>query len=122
LLWFLWFHTTAAITPAIANSAINTPVRPCPSAARSLPGDGRSDSVGHGGSSTKALLADQRRYIEAFVAALDANVDAIAAGDHDPVLAAMKEVVPADDLLFLLDLSIDPIHSARHSGGAVARP
>jgi hypothetical protein len=34
----------------------------------------------------------------------------------------MKEVVPTDDLLFLLDLSIDPIHSARHSGGAVGRP
>jgi glyoxylase-like metal-dependent hydrolase (beta-lactamase superfamily II) len=78
--------------------------------------------VGHGASGTKDLLARQRRYIDAFVAALDANVEAIAAGNHGPVLAAMKEVVPADDLLFLLDLSIDPIHSARHSGGAVGRP
>jgi glyoxylase-like metal-dependent hydrolase (beta-lactamase superfamily II) len=78
--------------------------------------------VGHGASGTKSLLASQRRYIEAFVAALDTNVDAIAAGDHDPVLAAMKEVVPTDDLLFLLDLSIDPVHSARHAGGAVGRP
>ena len=70
--------------------------------------------VGHGASGTRVLLADQRRYIEAFVAALDANSEAVAAGDHGPVLAAMKEVVPGDDLLFLLDLSIDPIHSARH--------
>lgn len=70
--------------------------------------------VGHGASGTKDLLAGQRRYIDAFVAALDANVEAVAAGDHGPVLAAMKEVVSADDLLFLLDLSIDPVHSARH--------
>jgi len=68
--------------------------------------------VGHGASGTKALLASQRRYIEGFVAALDANLDAITAGDHDPVLAAMKEVLPTDGLLFLLDLSIDPVHSA----------
>lgn len=78
--------------------------------------------VGHGASGTRALLAGQRRYIEAFVAALDANVDAISAGDHDPVLAAMKEVVPGDDLLFLLDVSIDPVHSARHSSDGVGRP
>jgi glyoxylase-like metal-dependent hydrolase (beta-lactamase superfamily II) len=72
--------------------------------------------VGHGPSGTKALLAAQRRYIEAFVAALDANGDALAAGDHRPVLAAMREVVPGDDLLFLLDLSIDPVHAARSPG------
>ena len=78
--------------------------------------------VGHGESGTKALLDRQRRYIEAVVAALDANADAIAAGDHGPVLAAAKQVVPADDLLFLLDLSIDPVHAARRSGGGVGGP
>ena len=70
--------------------------------------------VGHGASGTKDLLARQRRYIDAFVAAVDANDEAITAGDHGPVLTAMKAVVPADDLLFLLDLSIDAVHSARH--------
>src|SRR5919106_5032371 len=44
--------------------------------------------VGHGAPGTKALLADQRHYIHAFVAALDANADAVTAGDHRPVLAA----------------------------------
>ena len=71
--------------------------------------------LGHGPSGTKASLDGQRRYIEAFVAALDANVDAVAAGDHSAVLAAMQEVLPVDDLLFLLDLSIDPVHTARQS-------
>jgi hypothetical protein len=37
------------------------------------------------------------------------RADAVAAGDHAPVLAAMRAVLPNDDLLFLLDLSIDPV-------------
>jgi glyoxylase-like metal-dependent hydrolase (beta-lactamase superfamily II) len=69
--------------------------------------------VGHGEPGTKALLAQQRRYIVTFLAALDAHADAVAAGDHGPVLAAMKEVLPADALLFLLDLSIEPVLAAR---------
>jgi glyoxylase-like metal-dependent hydrolase (beta-lactamase superfamily II) len=77
--------------------------------------------VGHGPAGTKALLAAQRRYIEAFVAALEANGDALAAGDHSPVLAAVREVVPSDDLLFLLDLSIEPLR-ALSSGEVAARP
>jgi glyoxylase-like metal-dependent hydrolase (beta-lactamase superfamily II) len=77
--------------------------------------------VGHGPSGTKALLAAQRRYIEAFIAALDANSDTLAAGDHGPVLAAMRDVVPGDDLLFLLDLSIEPVHAERTSGAIAAR-
>ncbi len=80
--------------------------------------------IGHGAPGTRRLLADQRRYIEAFVAALDANADAVAAGDHAPVLAAVQAIVPGDDLLFLLDLSIDPVHAARraarHAGDAIA--
>jgi glyoxylase-like metal-dependent hydrolase (beta-lactamase superfamily II) len=71
--------------------------------------------VGHGGPLTPAGLSDQRRYIEAFVAALDANADAVAAGDHAPVLAAMHAVLPTEDLLFLLDLSIDPVASSRRA-------
>lgn len=69
--------------------------------------------VGHGPPSTKTVLTSQRRYIEAFLAALDLHADALAAGDHAPVLAAMRDVVPSEDLLFLLDLSIDPVRAAR---------
>ena len=69
--------------------------------------------VGHGEPGSKALLAQQRRYIETFLAALDAHADAVAGGDHAPVLAAMQALLPGDDLLFLLDLSIDPVQAAR---------
>lgn len=78
--------------------------------------------VGHGPAGTKALLAAQRRYIEAFVGALDANGAALAAGDHGPVLAAVRAVVPGDDLLFLADLSIEPVWAARTSGEIAASP
>jgi glyoxylase-like metal-dependent hydrolase (beta-lactamase superfamily II) len=40
--------------------------------------------VGHGAPGTKAPLTSQRRYIEAFVAALDANLDAITAVTTTP--------------------------------------
>jgi hypothetical protein len=35
--------------------------------------------------------------------------DRVAAGDHTPVIAAMQDLLPSDDLLFLMDLSIDPV-------------
>jgi glyoxylase-like metal-dependent hydrolase (beta-lactamase superfamily II) len=75
--------------------------------------DGVTLHVGHGEPGSKALLARQRRYIETFVAALDTHADAVAGGDHAPVLAAMQALLPGDDLLFLLDLSIDPVQAAR---------
>jgi glyoxylase-like metal-dependent hydrolase (beta-lactamase superfamily II) len=67
--------------------------------------------VGHGPAGGKELLASQRRYIEAFVAAVAQHADAIEAGDHAPVVDAMKELLPSDDLLFLMDLSIEPVHA-----------
>jgi glyoxylase-like metal-dependent hydrolase (beta-lactamase superfamily II) len=78
--------------------------------------------IGHGGPVTRARLADQRRYIEAFVAALDVHAEAVAAGDHAPVLAAMHAVLPTEDLLFLLDLSIDPVARSRDSRDKTPRP
>lgn len=68
--------------------------------------------VGHGPAGGKELLGAQRRYVETFVAAVSEHRDAIAAGDHAPVLAQMRELLPTEDLLFLLDLSIDPVHEA----------
>ena len=65
--------------------------------------------VGHGPPGGKALLSIQRRYIETFVAAVTDHADALAAGDHAPVIAAMKKLLPTDELLFLMDLSIDPV-------------
>jgi glyoxylase-like metal-dependent hydrolase (beta-lactamase superfamily II) len=78
---------------------------------RSLPAD-VTLHVGHGPAAGKELLTAQRRYIETFVAAVEANASAVEAGDHAPVVAAMKQLLPSDDLLFLMDLSIEPVRIA----------
>jgi glyoxylase-like metal-dependent hydrolase (beta-lactamase superfamily II) len=65
--------------------------------------------VGHGPAGGRDLLAAQRRYIEAFVAAVERFSDAVSAGDHSPVVAALREIVPSEDLLFLAELSIEPV-------------
>jgi glyoxylase-like metal-dependent hydrolase (beta-lactamase superfamily II) len=65
--------------------------------------------VGHGDPGTKAMLANQRRYIDTFVDAIISNADAVAAGNHTPVLQAVQALLPTDDLLFLTDLSIEPV-------------
>lgn len=65
--------------------------------------------VGHGPPGGKELLGRQRRYIETFVSSVQRHADALAAGDHDPVLTDMRRLLPNEDLLFLLDLSIAPM-------------
>lgn len=65
--------------------------------------------VGHGPSAGRELLARQRRYVEAFVAAVRQHAEQIADGDHTGVLDAVRAVIPGDDLLFLADLSIEPV-------------
>lgn len=74
---------------------------------RELPEDATLH-VGHGPAGGLELLAEQRRYVETFAAAIERHADAIAAGDHEPVLAEMRSVLASEDLLFLLDLSIEP--------------
>jgi glyoxylase-like metal-dependent hydrolase (beta-lactamase superfamily II) len=65
--------------------------------------------VGHGPPGGRGLLAAQRRYVETFVGAVRRHADAVAAGDRTAVLAALRAVVPSADLLFLADLSIEPL-------------
>jgi hypothetical protein len=65
--------------------------------------------VGHGPPGGKDLLGRQRRYIETFVNALERHADVVAAGDHAAVLAELRRVVPGEDLLFLADLSLEPM-------------
>jgi glyoxylase-like metal-dependent hydrolase (beta-lactamase superfamily II) len=74
--------------------------------------------VGHGPAGGRDLLAAQRRYIETFVAAVRQHADAIAAGDHTAVLAAVQALVPGDDLLFLAELSIEPVLASLATGQA----
>jgi glyoxylase-like metal-dependent hydrolase (beta-lactamase superfamily II) len=82
---------------------------------RELPAD-VTFYVGHGPPGGKEVLAAQRRYIETFVAAVAEHADAIDAGDHAPVVAAMQELRPDDDLLFLMELSIQPVRAALATG------
>ncbi|CAN5787810.1 N/A [soil metagenome] len=65
--------------------------------------------VGHGASGAVSLLAAQRRYVEEFVGAIESHRDAVDAGDHQPVVDAMRGLVTNDDLLFLMELSIAPV-------------
>jgi glyoxylase-like metal-dependent hydrolase (beta-lactamase superfamily II) len=65
--------------------------------------------VGHGPAGGRGLLAAQRRYIETFVTAVGQHADVIEAGDHTAVQAAVQSLVPGEDLLFLADLSIEPV-------------
>jgi glyoxylase-like metal-dependent hydrolase (beta-lactamase superfamily II) len=65
--------------------------------------------VGHGPPAHKELLGRQRHYVETFVDAVRRHADAVAAGDHAAVLDQLRRIVPNDDLLFLADLSIDPM-------------
>ncbi len=65
--------------------------------------------VGHGPPGSKELLAAQRHYIETFVNNVIEHADAIAAGDHGPVVNAMKELLSSDELSFLMELSIEPV-------------
>jgi glyoxylase-like metal-dependent hydrolase (beta-lactamase superfamily II) len=78
---------------------------------RELPAD-VTVHVGHGPAAGREGLAAQRQYIETFVAAVSKHADAIEAGDHAPVVAAMTELLPSNDLLFLMELSIEPVHAA----------
>jgi glyoxylase-like metal-dependent hydrolase (beta-lactamase superfamily II) len=68
--------------------------------------------VGHGPAAGKQALAAQRQYIDRFIEAVIKHAGAIDAGDHSAVVAAMTELLPTDDLLFLMELSIDPVHAA----------
>jgi glyoxylase-like metal-dependent hydrolase (beta-lactamase superfamily II) len=70
--------------------------------------------VGHGDSTDATAFARQRRYVETFVEAVAAHRDAVRAGDHGPVLSAMADagLVAHDNLLFLIDLSIEPVAAA----------
>lgn len=68
--------------------------------------------LGHGEPAGKPVLAAQRHYIETFLAAVSEH-----AGD-DPqargaaVVQRMRMVVPDERLLFLMELSIEPVHAA----------
>jgi len=72
--------------------------------------------VGHGDPGTKQLLVAQRRYVEAFVDAVARAADLDADERAEAVTAAMHDVVANDRLLFLMQLSIEPVLAVLREG------
>ena len=75
--------------------------------------------IGHGGPASPADWAWQRSYIETFLGAVAAADWSDHEQAHSAVVAAMKRFLPTDELLFLMDLSIDPV--AEQLGRATSR-
>jgi glyoxylase-like metal-dependent hydrolase (beta-lactamase superfamily II) len=65
--------------------------------------------VGHGPPAGKALIAEQRRYVSAFAEAVQRHLGREPADRRAAVVADMRRVLPSDALLFLMELSIDPV-------------
>jgi glyoxylase-like metal-dependent hydrolase (beta-lactamase superfamily II) len=65
--------------------------------------------VGHGEPSGPAIIGAQRRYIQAFLEAVDRHRQLGPEARRAAVVGAMKQLLPADDLLFLMELSVDPV-------------
>ena len=65
--------------------------------------------IGHGGPAGPTDWDWQRRYIETFLEAVEAVDWSNRDRAHAAVVATMKQFLPTDDLLFLMELSIDPI-------------
>lgn len=86
---------------------------------RELPRDVITLYMGHGEPATgQGLLEWQARYIEQF---RDAIRNGVGTGLHgealaDAVTARMQDVLPTDDLLFLLRLSVEPAAAALTAG------
>lgn len=71
--------------------------------------------VGHGQPAGIGLIATQRRYIEAFLGAVDRNRERDPDARRSAVVETMKQVLPTEDLLFLMELSVDPVASGRRA-------
>jgi len=69
--------------------------------------------VGHGQPAGPGLIATQRRYIEAFLEAVDQNRRLDPDARRAAVVNTMKRVLPTEELLFLMELSVDPVASAQ---------
>jgi len=65
--------------------------------------------IGHGGPVGPADWDWQRNYIETFLAAVEAADWSSPESAHAAVVAEMKRFLPTDELLFLMELSIEPV-------------
>jgi glyoxylase-like metal-dependent hydrolase (beta-lactamase superfamily II) len=65
--------------------------------------------VGHGPPGSKELLVQQRRYVEQFVDAVRRSAGMSVDDRSAYVTTTMHEILPNDRLLFLMQLSIEPV-------------
>jgi glyoxylase-like metal-dependent hydrolase (beta-lactamase superfamily II) len=65
--------------------------------------------VGHGAPTDRTVLGRQAGYINAFVDVVRANASADQQHRHDAVVDRMRTLVADDRLLFLMELSIEPV-------------
>jgi glyoxylase-like metal-dependent hydrolase (beta-lactamase superfamily II) len=65
--------------------------------------------IGHGGPASPADWDWQRSYIETFLDALEAADWSRPEQAHTAIVAEMKRFLPTDELLFLMELSIEPV-------------
>jgi glyoxylase-like metal-dependent hydrolase (beta-lactamase superfamily II) len=65
--------------------------------------------VGHGAPAGKTLLEEQRRYVKAFAESVDRHLRREPTERRAAVVADMRRVLPTEALLFLMELSVDPV-------------
>jgi glyoxylase-like metal-dependent hydrolase (beta-lactamase superfamily II) len=65
--------------------------------------------IGHGGPVGPSAFDWQRRYIQTFLEAVEAANWSRPERAHAAVVATMKELLPSDELQFLMELSIEPV-------------
>jgi glyoxylase-like metal-dependent hydrolase (beta-lactamase superfamily II) len=65
--------------------------------------------VGHGDPTDRTALARQRAYVEAFVQAVESQRNATPDDRRRHVVATMHELLPTENLRFLMELSIEPV-------------
>ena len=65
--------------------------------------------VGHGGPVGRDAFAWQRTYVETFLEAIEGAGWSDPARAHTTVVARMKDLLPTDELQFLMELSIEPV-------------
>lgn len=75
----------------------------------SLP-DGATLYLGHGEPAGKPVLGAQRRYIHAFLAAVGEHLGGDADVRRQRVIERMRGMAPDERLLFLMELSVEPVH------------
>jgi glyoxylase-like metal-dependent hydrolase (beta-lactamase superfamily II) len=65
--------------------------------------------VGHGVPAGKSLIDDQRRYVRAFAESVQQHLRREPTERRAAVVADMRRVLPTEALLFLMELSVDPV-------------